>query len=252
MTDISGLPFIEAAHYTKGRPAPIKWIVLHSAEGAKTAAALGRYFQETARAASSHIGVGQDGKAAQYVHDGDTAYAAKNANAVGWQVELCGFADWNRSEWLAHRPMLDAAARLVAKACQAFKVRATWLTAADLEAGHSGLVTHRTVSQWKPSTGHTDPGRDFPFDVFLALVKNHLAPADWRGDGYTHPTLKEGASGREVIHLQTLLNRHAAHLKVDGKFGPATTSAVKAYQRSMHIGMDGVVGPMTWKNLHTA
>jgi N-acetyl-anhydromuramyl-L-alanine amidase AmpD len=252
MTDINALPFIPAAHYTRGRTKPLLWVVLHSAEGARLASELGNYFHTTTRSASSHIGVGQDGKAAQYVHDNDTAYAAVNANNQGWHVELCGFAHWTRTEWLAHRAMLDTAAACVAKICQAYHIRAAWLTPADLEAGHSGLTTHRTVSAWKPSTGHTDPGPDFPLDVFLALVQHHLAPADWHKDGYTHPTLKEGASGREVIHLQTLLNRHGAHLAADGKFGAMTTSAVKSFQRLVHVAVDGVVGPNTWLHLHTA
>ena len=38
-------------------------------------------------------------------------------------------------------------------------------------------------------------------------------------------------------------------IKMDGWYGPATASAVKAYQRSRHLYVDGVVGPQTWRQL---
>lgn len=38
-------------------------------------------------------------------------------------------------------------------------------------------------------------------------------------------------------------------IKVDGWYGPATASAVKAYQRSRNLYVDGVVGPQTWRQL---
>lgn len=38
-------------------------------------------------------------------------------------------------------------------------------------------------------------------------------------------------------------------IKMDGWYGPATASAVKAYQQSRHLYVDGVVGPQTWRKL---
>lgn len=253
MTDLAGRKFIKARWFRSGRSKSIRMIVIHSAEGAKTADALGNYFATTDRQASSHVGYGQDGSAAQYVHDEDTAYCAKNANADGWHVELCGFHYWNRAEWLAHRPMLNEAAKDCAKIAKAHHIPTVWLTADGVARGTAaGFTTHRVVSKAFPSTGHSDPGPDFPLDVFMSLVIHHMNPKDWRADGHSHPLLREGAKGREVTHLQTLLNRHGAHLRADGVFGSMTTSAVKAYQRSQHIGTDGVVGSVTWQHLHTA
>ena len=38
-------------------------------------------------------------------------------------------------------------------------------------------------------------------------------------------------------------------LDVDGMFGPRTENAVKAFQKYYGLGVDGVVGPLTWAKL---
>lgn len=63
------------------------------------------------------------------------------------------------------------------------------------------------------------------------------------------PILHPGASGAAVKTLQTALNKHGAHLVVDGSFGPHTVKAVKAFQKIKKLGVDGVVGSKTWKAL---
>jgi len=65
-----------------------------------------------------------------------------------------------------------------------------------------------------------------------------------------HPTLRRGAHGAAVNELQRKLK--AAGFDpgpIDGDFGPRTEAAVKAFQRSRGIGVDGVVGPQTWGKL---
>lgn len=56
--------------------------------------------------------------------------------------------------------------------------------------------------------------------------------------------LKSGDSGSEVKSLQTALNDAGAKpkLKADGKFGPATEEAVKAFQKQNKLKQDGVAG----------
>lgn len=63
-------------------------------------------------------------------------------------------------------------------------------------------------------------------------------------------TLKLGSTGSEVKELQTILNTKInAGLTVDGSFGQLTLSSVKAYQTSVGIYADGVVGVKTWAKL---
>lgn len=63
------------------------------------------------------------------------------------------------------------------------------------------------------------------------------------------PVLSQGASGEDVRTLQgALVARHQA-VTVDGSFGPATRTALVAFQRSAGITPDGIAGPATWPRL---
>ncbi len=55
--------------------------------------------------------------------------------------------------------------------------------------------------------------------------------------------------GQHVGNLQGLLNAHGAALRIDAAFGPAVEKAVKAFQTSNHLGVDGIVGADTWRHL---
>lgn len=66
-------------------------------------------------------------------------------------------------------------------------------------------------------------------------------------------TLKLNDRGALVSALQTALNQKAkAGLAVDGHFGQKTEDAVKAYQRSQGLVVDGVAGPKTLSKLEVS
>ncbi len=68
----------------------------------------------------------------------------------------------------------------------------------------------------------------------------------------THPTLKEGSRGDDVIYLQRLLNKKGrATIAVDGYFGPETKKMVEIYQTQHGLVVDGIVGPQTWSSLES-
>ncbi|GAB3821313.1 hypothetical protein GCM10028820_29380 [Tessaracoccus terricola] len=69
------------------------------------------------------------------------------------------------------------------------------------------------------------------------------------GGTTVRPTLRRGATGEDVRHLQQRLSFWGYSLTADGQFGPATESMVRSFQRSRGLVADGVVGPQTWAAL---
>lgn len=62
-------------------------------------------------------------------------------------------------------------------------------------------------------------------------------------------TLKHGMVSEDVKILQDILNKCGYKLLVDGKFSIITQGAVKDFQRSHGLKVDGIVGPLTWEEL---
>lgn len=64
------------------------------------------------------------------------------------------------------------------------------------------------------------------------------------------PVLRKGDESGYVKTLQILLNKYNnAKLTEDGDFGNATLAAVRAYQQSRKLDVDGIVGAKTWAQL---
>ena len=64
------------------------------------------------------------------------------------------------------------------------------------------------------------------------------------------PTLRQGSKGASVTLLQNKLRAAGFNPgPIDGDFGPRTAAAVRAFQHSRGIAVDGVVGPVTWGKL---
>lgn len=63
------------------------------------------------------------------------------------------------------------------------------------------------------------------------------------------PLEQEGSTGENVRSVQYLLNAHGATLAVDGAFGPLTAAAVRRFQSTNGLKVDGIVGNATWSAL---
>ena len=61
--------------------------------------------------------------------------------------------------------------------------------------------------------------------------------------------LSQGDQGENVKSTQASLNDHGANLNEDGKFGSSTDQAVRSFQQSNSLSVDGKVGPATLQAL---
>lgn len=73
-----------------------------------------------------------------------------------------------------------------------------------------------------------------------------------------HPTVRYSSTGKCVKELQGHLNKltdnnfhQLYYLTVDGIFGSKTLAAVKDFQKRNGLEADGIVGPKTWRKIHT-
>ena len=92
-------------------------------------------------------------------------------------------------------------------------------------------------------------------------TQNADAPAT-AGTGTVNPVVnldsskfypvKRGCKGGAVERLQTWLTDLGYPLTVDHDFGPATEAAVRSFQQTQGLTVDGYVGKMTWAALATA
>jgi hypothetical protein len=149
-----------------------------------------------------------------------------NTNFIGIEAENTGGAD--DSPW--PEIQMDAYRRGVAAILKHIGRGADWC------AGHKEYAL--------PPGRKVDPSFDMvPFRAAVAgLIGAAAQPAP--PPPTTHPTLRLGFAGPSVDALQQALG-----ITVDSMFGPATETAVKAFQASKNLTADGIVGPKTWAAL---
>ena len=77
-------------------------------------------------------------------------------------------------------------------------------------------------------------------------------PSDPAPDKLDYPTLRRSDKGEKVRLMQSLLSDRGFDLGkygIDGDFGSATEAALRSFQRSAGLTVDGVCGPKTWAAL---
>ena len=82
------------------------------------------------------------------------------------------------------------------------------------------------------------------------LPEQHHARAARHAAHSANGSLHQGSSGTPVTELQGKLAGLGYPLQPDGSFGPATKSAVEAFQRDHQLKPDGVAGPATQRMIN--
>ena len=184
------IQFLQARNFTHVPSSrTIDLIIIHdmeypeTPEGAEWCASF--FAAPTAPQASAHYSVDSN-SIVQSVRDGDVAWHAKGANHNGIGVEHAGYAKQTRAQWLDDYSQRELAisARLVARLCRLYAIPIAYVDAADLRPTSLGARALRGLTGHRDATvafgivgGHTDPGPNFPWDVYLQLVRNAGASA---------------------------------------------------------------------------
>lgn len=173
--------FIPAKNYTPGNRMQVKHIVIHTMEAPekpKTAENVAKWFSSPdAPMASAHYCV-DDAEVVQCVRDTDIAWHAPGANASGIGVEHAGFAAQTPNEWNDgySQAVLMNSAKLAALLCARWNIPIRHLSVPELAAGNPGFAGHIDVTNaFNKGKGHTDPGPNFPWQVYLAMVTSEFA-----------------------------------------------------------------------------
>ena len=127
--------------------------------------------------------------------------------------------------------------------------------------GIFGSGTEAAVKAFQREFGLTADGVVGPatwqklYEIYADVTNQLLAP-NQRPGVYPGTPLRLGSTGRAVREAQFYLVLMSAYyssiprINIDGEFGPATETAVKAFQKLFGLTQDGVIGPATWEKLY--
>ncbi len=104
----------------------------------------------------------------------------------------------------------------------------------------------RNTGAW----GYVEPQSMTP--TWVHFDRRYGTPA-CSGTTAGYPTVRRGSVSTYVLILQDALNAMGYSTRtLDGKFGPNTETALRAYQRRVGLTADGICGCNTWKKITAA
>lgn len=139
---------------------PIDRVILHTMQG--TLSGTVAWFQTPNRPVptAAHYCIGDDGTIVQMVPDDKKALHAGSHTQPGWNDRSLGIehAGWVDDGKPPSDAMLAASARVVAVLCRKYGI--------PVDRQH--IIGHSEV----PGATHTDPGREWPWDRYMEMVKS--------------------------------------------------------------------------------
>jgi hypothetical protein len=252
--------FIQARHVWPRSVTAIRHFGLHTPEGPEMpryARNLGAYFRTTDRVASTHFGCDNE-LTVRYARDDQTCAAAAGVNTSGIHIEIAGVASQSEEQWL------DAFSRAaLQRAANVFKlygpgtdtnIPVRMLTAPELARGLPGIVKHSVAWAVYGGDFRSDPGHNFPDELFLAMCRGEEEEAP---EMLTPEFLENGWRRYNQGDLAAFEFVRASLAKVNkpqdrpGASGANIDAAIVAFKRANLPGdtNDATVRPAFWRAL---
>jgi lysozyme family protein len=181
----------------------------------------------------------------------DTAVLPNTPFIKTWRIQNTGSCDWEASTTLVYRfgDVMGGAASVEVAAV-------TVGASADISVSFTSPDspgTYRSTYQMQHPNG-AKFGQEYYVQIVVpeptaAPPTETPKPTPTAKPVGNWPLVQQGAKGDLVYAIQYLLRAHGYSLSADGKFGPQTGSAVKAFQQAEGLQVDGIVGPNTWQAL---
>lgn len=131
--------------------------------------------------------------------DWRTWSSGNRGNDIGWHLSFVVMGNETREQWLAQDAMLRAGAKRCAIRAKKYGIPVVKLTAADLRAGKRGFCGHLETGQAWGGTDHVDPGKHFPWDVFLRYVREYMGQAPAPAAKPAAPAPKVTKAGERML-----------------------------------------------------
>jgi hypothetical protein len=236
-------------------------IAFHTTEGSTTAESLRNWLTNPSSKVSYHFAVDMshgDDWAAQFVRDGDRAWAQASYNGQALSIAFCtpggAASGWSRSTWLSKGVMLTAAARLAGELARQFGIPLTQLSSSGAQGSGRGLCEHKNFGSG--GGNHTDCGSGFPMDEIIKRAGGSASapPSSPPASGGAAPAFTaspyfgrdRNSTHPDVRTWQNKMKSRGWAITVDQQFGPASEDVCKKFQREKGLAVDGKVGPQTW------
>lgn len=174
-----GLPyeFLPARCYRPMGRTKVDRVHIHTTEGHERsgqARVVATMFHLPSSPQASATFVVDDRETMQLVRERDIAWDAGGASMGGISIEHTGAAAQTVAEWDDEysRAVLDRSAQLAAGICHRWDIPILHLTVAEIAAGARGICGHVELqAAFAHGVGHRDPGPNFPWDAYIALVR---------------------------------------------------------------------------------
>lgn len=173
------IPYIEAKNYTRVVRSDVRWIMMHTMEASEkpsTAEAVAKWFASSnAPRASAHYCVDSD-NIIRCVPEESVGWGCGGANKFSVHYELAGYAKQSSEDWADNfsTKMLQIAAEYAAKTATRWKIPVEKIGPTDMRAGQPGFCGHVDGTKAFAKSDHYDPGKNFPWEKFLDMVKSFM------------------------------------------------------------------------------